>query len=882
MQHSNLPQPILMKKITLLFLFLLPFIGLAQAPAERIQAYLDANHTKMGLTSSDVSDWFIESTANSTSTKIDNYYVKQRHNGTEIYNAITNFSIKNGEVINVGDRFVGNVAQRTNATNPALSASQAAYKAFQHLGMAPFTVQVLESTTPKNLTLSNGALSEEPIKAELVYQMKDDALRLAWDLEFYSQNQKNFWSIRIDAIDGNILEVNDRVISCTFDNGLGNHSGHDHSNAFTKDFYKQQTALEVQSGSYRVIPFNIESPNHGPFQLITSPHNPNASPFGWHDVNGAAGAEFTITRGNNVFAMEDANGDNGNGASPDGTAALNFDFPYGGTSVVAGTYINAATTNLFYMNNMMHDVWFNYGFNESNGAFQQKNYTGVANTFLGDAVQADSQDGSTMATPNLNNANFFTPVDGNRPRMQMYLWNVGPQSFFVTAPSALAGGYQSVTNGFTEGHVDIPVSPNFLETEVVLYLDEGATTTLACLPPSNAAAMNGKIAIIRRGDCEFVAKVKRAQDAGAVAVIMVDNIPNQLVNMGGADATINIPAVFITMGLGEAIIAQLQSGPVTVKLMSPGGSFVNSDGDFDNGIIAHEYGHGISTRLTGGPSAAGCLQNAEQAGEGWSDWFSLMMQLKAGDVGTTAKGIASFASNQLINGGGIRNFPYSTDMAVNPLTFVDSNDADSPHNRGEFMATVLWDLTWKYIEKYGFDSNVLTGTGGNNKAMRLVLDALKLQPCSPSFIDFRTALFNAEAATTSGEDYCMIAEVFRRRGMGLNASSGSASNALDQVENFTAFPPGANCSLGLNYFNTEDALKIYPNPSNGLFTVRVNQYSGNLQLQVVDINGRVVFSSKDDNFNIERTIDLSHLQSGMYLLKVSGTDLNYTKKLIKN
>jgi len=41
------------------------------------------------------------------------------------------------------------------------------------------------------------------------------------------------------------------------------------------------------------------------------------------------------------------------------------------------------------------------------------------------------------------------------------------------------------------------------------------------------------------------------------------------------------------------------------------------DGDLDNGIIAHEYGHGISIRLTGGPSDSDCLNNSEQMGEGW-------------------------------------------------------------------------------------------------------------------------------------------------------------------------------------------------------------------------------------------------------------------------
>ncbi len=48
----------------------------------------------------------------------------------------------------------------------------------------------------------------------------------------------------------------------------------------------------------------------------------------------------------------------------------------------------------------------------------------------------------------------------------------------------------------------------------------------------------------------------------------------------------------------------------------------NRDGDLDNGIIVHEYGHGVSNRLAGGPANTSCLNNQEQMGEGWSDYFT--------------------------------------------------------------------------------------------------------------------------------------------------------------------------------------------------------------------------------------------------------------------
>jgi hypothetical protein len=221
-------------------------------------------------------------------------------------------------------------------------------------------------------------------------------------------------------------------------------------------------------------------------------------------------------------------------------------------------------------------------------------------------------------------------------------------------------------------------------------------------------------------------------------------------------------------------------------------------------------------------------------------------------------------------------------MSINPLTFDDSN-VDEVHALGEPWAATLWDLTWAYIGKYGYDPDIYNGTGGNNKVMRLVLDALKLETCNAvTFISGRDHLIAADQATTGGADYCLITDVFARRGMGLNASSGSAASATDQVSDFTPFPAGANCTLAVNYFKADDMFRVYPNPSNGLYNVRINQFSGKVNFQVIDINGRTVYNQTEEHFNIEKTINISNLQSGIYILKLSGSDLNYTQKLIKN
>jgi len=499
--------------------------------------------------------------------------------------------------------------------------------------------------------------------------------------------------------------------------------------------------------------------------------------------------------------------------------------------------------------------------------------------------------------------------------MQMYLWSYRKitQLLTVNSPSDIAGAKYSSDNGFNPGHVNVPVAPAMIQSDIVLFddgtPDVGQTDNAdGCSAAVNAAAINGKITIIRRSTstanggnpCTFVQKALNAKAAGASALIIVNNdttAPNSSIGMSGADATITIPVISVSLNNGEAIITKLKNNEtVNAKIQSPTQLelFVNTDGDLDNGVIAHEYGHGISTRLAGGRLNSSCLQNEEQMGEGWSDWFAMMLTMHPGDVGTTPRGLATFVINEDPSGYGLRNYPYSTDMTVNPETFdtVNLNQVDDgsgimvteTHNVGEVWATMLWDLTWAYVNKYGYDDNKYTGTGGNNKLMRLVLDAIKLQPCSPTFVEARNAILAADLATTNGQDYCMIWEVFARRGLGLNASSGLRTSSIDQVEDFTVPTPGStpatgsNCTLSVNYFETQDLFRVYPNPTNGLLNVRINNYVGKVNIQVIDINGRIVNEYKNEDFNIEKSLNLNNLQTGMYVLKVSGDSLNFTQK----
>ena len=245
----------------------------------------------------------------------------------------------------------------------------------------------------------------------------------------------------------------------------------------------------------------------------------------------------------------------------------------------------------------------------------------------------------------------------------------------------------------------------------------------------------------------------------------------------------------------------------------------NRDLAFDNGITFHEVGHGVSNRLTGGPSNTSCLFNDEQMGEGWSDYLAIALTAKATDGATTPRTIGNWLGNQPATGGGIRPTPYTTDMSINPTTYGDVTGLGAPHGLGYAWATMLWDVHWAFVNLYGFDTDVYNGTGGNNKALQLVMTGMKLQACSPGFVDGRDALLAADQALYGGLHEQLLWTAFARRGLGYSATQGSHLSRFDQTEAFD-MPP----AYGIATSVTADKASAGPNET-VTFTIKLTNNS---------------------------------------------------------
>ncbi|TXT37048.1 MAG: hypothetical protein FD138_781, partial [Planctomycetota bacterium] len=626
---------------------------------EIVSSFLETHATALGLQSSDLANPRVSDSYQDEGTGTSHIYLQQQLNGLDIEGAWLNINLTGlGEVINVGSSFVTELAALANdtayAVAPSITATDALLGITDDLGLATatFVTLVSESTDlSRDTVLTSQKLSADPILVSLGYVSTGTGVRLSWNVNLQTPDHDHWYDLEVDAHTGALLTVSDWVDDLETYNVLRNPP--------------------------------VEQPQDGGREIVVNPAHATASPFGWHDTNGVAGAEFTDTRGNNVFAQEDADNNNSGGLRTNGGLGLLFDNPFDETQQPTN-YREAAITNLFYVNNVLHDVHQRYGFTEVAGNFQFLNYSsqGLGN----DAVQADAQDGSGT-----NNANFATPPDGSNPRMQQYI-------FTLTNPER--------------------------------------------------------------------------------------------------------------------------------------------DSDLDNGVIIHEYGHGVSNRLTGGPANSGAL-NALQSGgmgEGWSDWWALMFTQRPTDAQNDPIPIGTYV---LGDPAGIRTYPYSFDMSINPHTWSDYNNVTQEvHYAGEIWCSALWDMNWLLIGKYGYEpdlySGYSTGAAGNKLALQLVMDGLKLQPANPTFIDARDAILLADRNLTGGENQREIWTAFARRGLGSSASTANSNSTSVTVS--TTLPPQMN-NPGIVNHNPNSVIATPANSIVFNFSEAMNTTSFNVGSDVVSFTG---------------------------------------------
>ncbi|KAH9251592.1 hypothetical protein BASA81_010500 [Batrachochytrium salamandrivorans] len=151
--------------------------------------------------------------------------------------------------------------------------------------------------------------------------------------------------------------------------------------------------------------------------------------------------------------------------------------------------------------------------------------------------------------------------------------------------------------------------------------------------------------------------------------------------------------------------------------------------------------------------------------EGYSDVMALIFTAKPEDTRNTEKVIAEYVIG---DPQGVRKYPYTTDMRVNPLKYRDAVGEKQRHRLGEIWATMLWEVYWNLVEKYGFSANLHDATQeqGNIIFLQLFVGALMIQPCNPTFVSARRAMLAADAVYYGGIHKHLIRKGFAKRGLG--------------------------------------------------------------------------------------------------------------------
>ena len=342
----------------------------------------------LGLTDQDLQHFEVTDVVYSRLTGATHVYLRQTHRNIAVYNGLLQVNVnRDGRILSVNNAFVPDLAVVARGVQPTLRPREAFERGLDHLGIhSPEAAEILSEGRGARQTtvLRHRGVARNDVTVELFWlPITADETRLMWNFQIDLVDGDHYYDFNVDAATGEVVTRFDWVSAADF----------------------------------RVYGQPVESPNHtSPLPpadartLLVTPEDAVASPNGWFD------AGTTILDGNNVHACADRNGNNAcDAGEPSCGTSLVCDFPLDLGSDPSLS-IPAALTNLFYWNNIIHDVQYQYGFDEAGGNFQESNFgRGGAGS---DSVNAEAQDNANGASN--CNANFGTPPDGGNPRMQMF------------------------------------------------------------------------------------------------------------------------------------------------------------------------------------------------------------------------------------------------------------------------------------------------------------------------------------------------------------------------------------------------------------------------------------------------------------------------------
>ncbi|MFN7922787.1 MAG: PA domain-containing protein [Bryobacteraceae bacterium] len=208
----------------------------------------------------------------------------------------------------------------------------------------------------------------------------------------------------------------------------------------------------------------------------------------------------------------------------------------------------------------LHEIAHGLGFAEVQEVAASEKWRGcVFGEYLYDATQKKTWNQMTLAERAELSKNYrrVSWTGYNVGRDAPAVLDPGTPILRIARPSAAAGRYYAGTASFGAA-----LASSGIEGELALTSDgsdeAGPSPSDACSPVINVSEVMGRIAIADRGGCVFTQKAYHAQAAGAIALVVVNNVDAQnLPNLSGSDARITIPVVHVTFADGKVPKAAL-------------------------------------------------------------------------------------------------------------------------------------------------------------------------------------------------------------------------------------------------------------------------------------------------------------------------------------
>lgn len=684
---------------------------------------------------------------------------QQEREGIPVYGASTRVALSpNGRVIALSGHLAEGVHDPVSFKDRfVLSELRALRFAFAEAGLAVKESQLLAQGPSGDYTAYQLAEHPQhalrsPARARAVFFPVPGGLVPAYDIELHLQ------------VEGDAAPSAFRMVISARDGAL----------------LVRHSMIHHESFTYRVYADPEGTPWDGPLRNTAKPYMDgtelqllDASTITLESMNDRGDAWLppgsTETVGNHVDAYYDTtqpDGLSGQERRAQASAAGEFDYTYDHGSQPASNagQAYAPIIQMFYVNNVLHDTYYDHGFDEEAGNAQQDNYD--RGGFGRDRINAETLDFSGT-----NNASMFTPADGANPVMQMFVYDQRYGDRLELSGSA------SLEDTYRFAPRDQPVKGD-VSGEIVAVDDGSGQGSDGCQSlASNSLA--GQIALVDRGSCTFLDKVQIAEAAGAVGVIIANNEPQDpnslgLPEMGGFDAGESLPAVLISYADGQAIRAALGDTP-SARLKT----YMWQDAGLDSDTVAHEWHHYMFGRLTD-PSFE--TNQRGSVNEGNSDFGALLLvvreadrQIAGNDAYQAAYPFSQYPSLWLPTGA--RRAAYSTDTAVNPLTYRHISDGaalpdgvfsfgfgatnSEVHNAGEIWANAMWGCYVSLLNAHSFDE-------ARTRMLGYHVAALKMFPAGAHFLEARDAVLVAMAAGDP-QDFQRCYAAFTDRGMGVGA-----------------------------------------------------------------------------------------------------------------